>query len=451
MKSDNTPVFKSDPPPILLKKLTIRTLNPEEMEQADKLLSDEHYLGPSKAKGRCVVQAIEYEGRWVALLDWGPAALKLADRDEWIGWDNRQRADRRGLVVMNRRFLVLSQARMPNLASRCLSMALKALPGQWEQAHGYRPLLAETFTDPEQFEGTCYKASNWLQVGQTKGYKRGHRLDYYVEHGRPKHLWVYPLHPRSREILQSFVIPQPYQGGVNLKSPERDLPLKRKQVDSLREAFGRVPDPRKRNRSYKISSLLCLVAMGLMAGRKNLSEIHRYGQFLTTQQRKWLGWPKESKGVGYKAPSYNALYNLLRQLDPHLFAATLTQWMEGQSGSLPRALALDGKYVSDKALTLCLSEHETGSPVAVAVADDKPRTEDNKKDGELTVSKKLLGKSNLDNAVVTCDALYDAKPIARTIVEEGGDYLIQTKDPRRESVKTAQKLEGTPTPFLTTA
>ena len=59
---------------------------------------------------------------------------------------------------------------MPNLASRAMGLALRQLPDQWQEKHGYRPLLAETFTDVESFEGTCYKASNWQSCGLTKGF-----------------------------------------------------------------------------------------------------------------------------------------------------------------------------------------------------------------------------------------------------------------------------------------
>jgi hypothetical protein len=93
-----------------------------------------------------LLQVVEYEGQWVALLD-RPATWKLADREEWIGWSPQQKAERLGLVVLNRRFLVLGKTRLPNLASRSLALAIKALPGHWEQAHGYKPLLAETFSD----------------------------------------------------------------------------------------------------------------------------------------------------------------------------------------------------------------------------------------------------------------------------------------------------------------
>lgn len=441
------PVFTSDPAEASLKTLTLRLVEPQELARADELFDREHYLGAAKRSGNGLLQVIEQQGRWVALLDWGPAALKLQDRDQWIGWNGRQRADRRNLLVQNRRFLILSSARMPNLASRCLSMSLRALPEQWRKLYGYAPLLAETFTDIEQFKGTSYSAANWVPIGLTKGFKR-HRADYYQAHNRPKKLWVYPLDKNCREILCGIDLPASCQSAVNLHSPERDLPLKKAQVDSLREVLAQVPDPRAGNRHFRISSLLALVVMALLAGRKNLAEIQRYGQFLNHTQRVWLDWPPKKGGKGRKAPSYKALYNLLGQLDPHRFAETLSTWMQAHYGTLPRDLALDGKYVRDQVLTLCLSEHQSGAPVATAVAEPKPRTEDNKSDGELTTSKKLFKETSIYDATVTADALYDNQSIARAVVEKGGDYLIQTKDARRASIKTADRLDSTDTPFL---
>lgn len=448
MLSTNKNLFTDEPYEGLLKQLTLRTLENDEFKQADEFFEREHYLGPVKRSGKGLLQVIEHQGQAVALLDWGPAALKLADRDQWIGWNARQRADRRDLIVQNRRFLVLQAARLPNLASRCLSMALKAVPLQWQQAHGYKPLLAETFTDIERFEGTCYKASNWIALGQTKGFKR-HRADYYQYHARPKKLWVYPLHPKACELLQSIRLPEPYAKAVNSQSPERDLPLKAAQVRSLREVLAGVPDPRKSNRSFPISSMLSLVAMALLAGCTNLAQIQRYGQFLTHTQRVWLGWPPGKNGKGRKAPSYKALYNLLCKIDPHAYAKELSEWMQTHLGTLPRALALDGKYVRDSVLTLCLSDHDSGAPTAIALADPKPRTEDNKTDGELTVSKKLYQNSELEGAVITADALHDKQSIAQAIVEQGSDYLLQSKDPRRSPMKVAEALDQTPTPFFT--
>ena len=94
-------VFTTDPPVFLLKDLTVRVVQPEEYERAGELLDQEHYLGDLRT-GRALLQAVEYQGHWVALLDWGSAGLKLADREQWIGWTAQQRAERLKLVAMNR-------------------------------------------------------------------------------------------------------------------------------------------------------------------------------------------------------------------------------------------------------------------------------------------------------------------------------------------------------------
>lgn len=260
MKSEIDPVFAEEPPAVVLAELEVVTVADEDLPRAAALLEEEHDLGSVRPVGRTLVQAIHHQGRWVALLVWGPAALKLTDRDADIGWTDSQRAERIGLIVQNRRFLVLAKTRMPNLASRALSLAVKALPEAWEKAHRYRPLLAETFTDIEAFEGTCYKAAAWQPCGITKGFTREHRADYFFRNDRPKKLWLRVLHRNAVPMLCAIEMPPQYTPGLNLNSPERTLPLRAKQLESLREILRQVPDPRARNRKFPCSSLLLLLA-----------------------------------------------------------------------------------------------------------------------------------------------------------------------------------------------
>ena len=65
------PIFTSDPSGILLKHLTVRPVGRHEREAAQRLFDDEHYLGAVRPVGRTVMQVIEYQGHWVALLDLG--------------------------------------------------------------------------------------------------------------------------------------------------------------------------------------------------------------------------------------------------------------------------------------------------------------------------------------------------------------------------------------------
>ena len=439
----------NEPGTVVLGELETRPARPDEMARVATLLDDEHYLGAGRQVGRTLVQIVHHRERWAAILVWGPAAMKLIDRDEWIGWTANQRAERLGLIVQNRRFLVLAETRMPNLASRAMGLALRHLPEHWEQKHGYRPLLAETFTDIESFEGTCYKASNWEPCGLTKGFERSHRADFYREHKRPKKLWLKTLSRNTRTLLTGLDLPAAYQPGSNLQTAERALPLKKAQIESLRDILREVPDPRAANRSWPISTLLTLICMGLLAGRTSLASIHRYGQFLTGKQRAWLNFLPNSKGrPGRRAPSYKALYNLLGLLDPNDLADTLHSWLAAHHGTLPRALALDGKYIRDLLLTLALSEHESGAPVAVTIASKEPKSEASKTEGEITAAKRLYGKVNLQGAVVTGDALHCESENIQLVVENGGEVLFQLKGNQPTALAEAQRIAATGSPLL---
>ena len=449
MKANTETVFTKDPPVFLLKNLTVRPLEQDEYSRAGKLLEQEHYLGDCP-EGRQLLQVVEYKAQWVALLDWGPACWKLADREAHIGWTHQQRAERLALIVQNRRFLLLGKERMPNLASRSLGLALKALPGHWQERHGYRPLMAETFTDIEQFEGTCYKASNWKPLGLTKGFRR-HRADYFQKHDRPKKLWLKSLNRNSLRILTAMDVPGAYRSALNHDTPERDLALKKIQMESLREHFREhFEDPRRNNRSYRAASLLVFITMALFAGRETLTSIQRYANLLTSQQRLWLGFPLRKGTKTRRVPSWRALHNFLTQIDPKAFARCLSTWLESNLGTLPRALAIDGKWIRDRALSLCLSEHETGAPVAVGFAAEVSKTDENKREGEQTVALELYSQTNLEGATITGDALNNNKAQAQAILNAGGDYFLQLKNENRHAYQRAQRIAEQGAPLLPT-
>ena len=95
MKSIIESVFAEDPPAVVLGELEVATVSGEDLSRAALLLEEEHYLGAARPVGRTLVQAVHHRGRWVALLVWGPAALKLADRDQDEWCDRLGRSGRR--------------------------------------------------------------------------------------------------------------------------------------------------------------------------------------------------------------------------------------------------------------------------------------------------------------------------------------------------------------------
>jgi len=182
-----------------------------EWRQAKAALGREHGLGAGREAGDRLCQLVKQDGKLVAVLVWCAAAWHLQARDETVGWDAVTRSKRLKLVVQLRRFLVLEATRRPNLASQCLGAGLRELVGQWESQHGYRPLLAESFSDPESHAGTVYKATNWVLAGLTKGYSQDH-TDFYVPNERPKKLWLKELAPHACVLMCARELPAACQG-----------------------------------------------------------------------------------------------------------------------------------------------------------------------------------------------------------------------------------------------
>lgn len=165
---------------------TLRSLQPIQLERIDyhtdqaalfdSLLHQHHYLGHAYAIGANVrYLARAADGRPVACAVWASAALKVTARDRWIGWSPEARMRSLPRVANNTRFCVLPWVRVPHLASHLLGLMVRRLRTDWLAATGHAVALVETFVDTERFQGTCYSAANWLDLGRTTGRTRDDR------------------------------------------------------------------------------------------------------------------------------------------------------------------------------------------------------------------------------------------------------------------------------------
>lgn len=168
----------------------------------NELIQRYHYLGHKPLPGAQIKYLVySCSGDLLAAIGFGAAAWKVAPRDGFIQWSPQQRVHNLHLIVNNARFLILPWVTSKNLASRILSCVSKQLPNDWLKRYHYHPVLLETFVQKDRFKGTCYRAANWLHLGQTQG--RG-KLDRYNKRPLPvKDIFVYPLSKSFREILCS--------------------------------------------------------------------------------------------------------------------------------------------------------------------------------------------------------------------------------------------------------
>lgn len=168
------------------------------------LLQRYHYLGLRHVPGENIGYLIrDARGREAACLLFAAAAWKTTDRDSFIGWPTAAREANLSFITNNVRFLIPPWVEVKNLASHVLALVARRIRSDWEAKYGHPVHALETFVDRSRFKGTCYRAANWLRLGETRGRTRndsGHRIQAAV-----KDVYFYPLVKNFREALCSPV------------------------------------------------------------------------------------------------------------------------------------------------------------------------------------------------------------------------------------------------------
>ncbi|MFH1618534.1 MAG: Druantia anti-phage system protein DruA [bacterium] len=163
----------------------------EESVRWNGLIAQYHYLGYRPMVGRSMKYRVYLAGKEVGLIGWGSPCWKLASRDKYIGWEAAVREKNLQGVVNNTRFLIFPWVHVKYLASHVLSVAVKRVVVDWWTRYKVRLCLAETFVDSRRYKGTCYKAANWIYLGQSKGASKSGNS--YQWHGEIKDVYAYPL------------------------------------------------------------------------------------------------------------------------------------------------------------------------------------------------------------------------------------------------------------------
>jgi len=405
---------------VVLSEVLVRPIWSHERERWDRLMRRHHYLGFKRTAGRALRQVAEYRGRWVALLLWQASALMCAPRDRWINWARPIQFQRLHLIVNNARFLILPGVQVPHLASRVLGQSLRRLPDDWARLHGYRPLLAETFVDPARFRGTCYRAANWQCLGTTRGYAR--HAGRYRHHGQPKTVWVYPLHRRARHWLRQPELHP--EGRIAMQKVE----LSDLEMERLREQLRQIPEPRGgRRQLHPLATVLTIALAATLAGARGYLAISEYAARLSQAQLRRLRAYYSRKQQRFVAPSEPTFRRVLQQVDPQALEQAFSAWVQA-SAPAEEPLAIDGK-------TLKGTRRDDGRPVHLLAAllhgQGRVLAQRAVEPGsnEIPALRALLEPLDIQERVITADALHTQRETARFLVEEkGAHYLFTVKE-----------------------
>ncbi len=317
-----------------LKDLLVRPIQRSEEPRYQQLMQAHHYLGALPKIGETLWYVATWRADWVALLCFSAAAWKCAARDRWIGWPFRHQYDRLPLLANNSRFLILPAWHRPNLASRTLAVCQRRLSADWQERFGHPLLLLETFVDPTRFQGTLYKATNWVYVGNTRGFRRTHH-GYSATPHAPKMVFVKPLHANAQALLARPILEAPYRhGGPTIM-------LTADHMRFLPEFFTEIPDPRRaQGRRHPLPTVLALAAGATLCGMRGYKAMADWAKSLGPKARARFGC-RFANGRRL-VPSEYVIRDLLIRLDPGHLDQALQRWNTAH-GEQDDSLAIDGK------------------------------------------------------------------------------------------------------------
>jgi hypothetical protein len=426
-----------------LRRVTIRLIEPSEKIRWDDLICERHYLKNAKLVGRQLRYVAEVDGQWIALVGWNVAAYHLRAREDWAEWSIEQRLRRRKFWAQNSRFLLLSQpGECPNLASRVLGLCCRRLSQDWEDAFGHPLLAAESFVDPRWFLGSCYRASGWELLGQTKGCRRHYR-DFYQDDGHPKELWVRVLHPKARKWLHAEVMPERY---ARHEDPAMYCTYTAREFRSLWQRMNQLVDIRRtKGKRHALASTLTICALATLCGARGTRAIAEFAEYLNQTQLRLLRAYRNPKTRTHEPPSEPTIRRLLKMVPAAEVDAAVIGWMAEQDEIAGR-LAVDGKAVKKakqqdgRPLHLVAAvSHESGRLVAQRPVDEKSN--------EITALRPMLEPLALDGVVITADAMHAQQEAARFLTQEkGADYVFTLKGNQPSVQEKAMKLLGSDFP-----
>ena len=165
-------------------------------------LSIYHYLSFKTTVGENIKYLVSNKNNTpLACLLFGSAAWTVAPRDSYIGWNKKTRKQNLQFITNNQRFLILPWINVKYLASHILGKIVKRISNDWQEKYKHPIHLLETFVEKDRFPGTCYKAANWIYVGQTKGRTRNDKSNRIV--APIKDIYLYPTNKYFKEELLS--------------------------------------------------------------------------------------------------------------------------------------------------------------------------------------------------------------------------------------------------------
>ncbi len=220
------------------------------------------------------------------------------------------------------------------------------------------------------------------------------------------------------------------------------------EIGDLYQAFSMVSDPRRaQGRVYWLPSVLCLSLAAILCNCLSVLAIAEWASRLSPEFRQSLGLPKD------RSPNQSTLHRLFCRLDPHQLSSALSEYFEQtspkrQGKRAEQAVAVDGKtrkgqlqFEPSNACTIHDIEafcHDVGVVLGQLALDNQHG------EAELNGAPKLISSISWQGRVMTGDALYCQAALCKTVMADGGDYLVVVRGNQPQLLAELVTLFGAP-------
>lgn len=389
----------------------------------NELMRTWHYLKSFMMIGEQLRYVAEIDGQWVALLGWSNPSLKSDTRKKFLGWSVVQERQRLNLVAKNARFLVLPGEKIPNLASRVLALNCERLSSDWLESYGHPVLAVETYVQKDLFDGTCYKAAGWEEIGETKGVER--QRGTWVRHGVIKRVFMKELASDAKAQLISEHLDTDCLAG--LTPQEVHLCGDDGLLATLKDE---VKDPRKgQGRQFFLPTILGLLIAGMLAGKKDIEHIAVWAKFLPERILLRFRCPRNKKTGKIRTPCANSFRYLVQAIDPQDFDRAVRIWLRGMGIDTSNVvIAIDGKTIrgsasagiqARKVVSLFLNSERV-----TFTQQEVPSTT-----SEVPLAREIIADPDLDikDSIITTDAAHTCAESAEEILKKNAEYIMVIK------------------------
>ena len=196
------------------------------------------------------------------------------------------------------------------------------------------------------------------------------------------------------------------------------------EIGSIVQHFGKVKDPRiNRTKLHELLDIIIIAICGVICGADNWVDIELFGKAK-------IAWLKTFLKLPNGIPSHDTFGRVFAALNPQEFESSFMEWVQAINQlTQGQVIAVDGKQLRGsrdsgvgKNAIYMVSAWATENQLVLG------QRKVDEKSNEITAIPKLLKLLEIKGCIVTVDAIGTQTKIAKTIIEQEGDYILAVKE-----------------------